>query len=68
MLILEIVANVDLPENGDVWFGLRNGRFEGVDFGRCSADLQKLVKAMMESDRDKRPSAIHVLFILEHGF
>lgn len=65
LIILELVANVDLPEYGDMWYLLRTGDFKDVDFNRCSNDLMVLVKHMLSPDPLLRPTAIDILAVLE---
>ncbi|KAJ3160193.1 Protein kinase, membrane associated tyrosine threonine 1 [Geranomyces michiganensis] len=62
LIILEITANVILPENGPYWHKLREGDLGEIDFGQeISPALVDLVKSMLDPDPDMRPTVDGIL-------
>ncbi|KAJ2450881.1 mitosis inhibitor protein kinase swe1 [Coemansia sp. RSA 2336] len=58
MMMLEIIADIILPENGDDWHKLREGCFDDPSFENLpySADLLELVKLMLHPQPSQRPT------------
>ena len=61
LIILEISAHVDLPQNGDLWQKLREGNISGFDecflnLGR-TLSLQSIMKQMLKANPLERPSS-----------
>jgi membrane-associated tyrosine/threonine-specific cdc2-inhibitory kinase len=60
LIILEISAHVDLPQNGDLWQQLREGNLDGFD--ECflnlnrTLSLQSIMKQMLKPNPLERPS------------
>ena len=63
LILLEITANIILPENGLYWQQLRDGDFSSiVGFGeRRSPALMDFIRSMMNPDPEGRPTAADVL-------
>lgn len=59
--MLEAAGNVILPDNGDAWQKLRNDDVSDVDLSAFSVSLVRLIKSMMCSDPQGRPSIEEVL-------
>ncbi|ORX70642.1 kinase-like protein [Linderina pennispora] len=59
MMMLEIVANIVLPDNGVEWQKLREGCFDDANFIDLpySSDLLDTIKWMLTPDPDMRPTA-----------
>ncbi|KAI8821479.1 kinase-like domain-containing protein [Fimicolochytrium jonesii] len=58
LIILEIAANVILPENGPYWHKLRQGDLTEINFGQeLSPALLDLVRSMLDPDPVMRPTA-----------
>lgn len=54
LIVLELAANVQLPEMGDAWRKLREDDFSDCDFQGRSTTLVETVKALMASEVQKR--------------
>lgn len=62
LIVLEMAADVELPQNGPIWHQLRTDDFETVmrDW-RLSNQLKTVVLSMLRSKPELRPSAIELL-------
>ncbi|KAJ3210596.1 hypothetical protein HDU67_005180 [Dinochytrium kinnereticum] len=65
LILLEMAANIILPENGPHWHKLRAHDFSDIGFGSCSPPLVDVIRSMLHPDAAMRPSAEQ---ILEHPF
>ncbi|KAJ3223643.1 Protein kinase, membrane associated tyrosine threonine 1 [Clydaea vesicula] len=54
LIIFEIALQIVLPENGQNWHILREGKFDEFDFGNLSLELVQLIKLMLEPNYEKR--------------
>ncbi|KAJ1944377.1 mitosis inhibitor protein kinase swe1, partial [Linderina macrospora] len=63
MMMLEIVANIVLPDNGVEWQKLREGCFDDANFVDLpySQDLLETIKWMLSPDSGMRPSADQIV-------
>ncbi|KAJ3087686.1 hypothetical protein HK102_010498 [Quaeritorhiza haematococci] len=61
LIILEITANIVLPENGPHWHHLRNGDVSGCNFEHVSPQLLQLIKSMLQPQPELRPTAATIL-------
>ncbi|KAI8918535.1 kinase-like domain-containing protein [Powellomyces hirtus] len=62
LIILEITANVILPENGPYWHKLRQGDLAEINFGEeISPALVDLVRSMLDPDPRMRPTPDAIL-------
>ena len=61
LIILEITANIILPENGIYWSQLREGNFACIDFGSASVPLVDLISSMLLPNPTQRPTARDIL-------
>ncbi|KAJ3343654.1 hypothetical protein HDU93_007535 [Gonapodya sp. JEL0774] len=61
LVILEITANVVLPEFGSDWHRLRVGDLSICDLSRASQPLRDLIRSMLHPDASKRPTAQQIL-------
>ncbi|KAI8814893.1 kinase-like domain-containing protein [Cladochytrium replicatum] len=61
LILLEISANIVLPENGPCWHRLRSGDFSDVSFESVSPILVELIVAMLRPNPAERPSAENIL-------
>jgi len=59
--LYEVVTGYDLPGAGLWWRNLREGCIEFPDDADISEELQVLIRAMMNPDPTKRPSASQIL-------
>ena len=57
LIVLEMAANVQLPENGPIWQQLREGKVEQVIGHHISPPLVDLIKSMLQPCPTDRPSA-----------
>lgn len=66
LILLEIMTNIILPDNGPNWHALRNSQFDSIDFGDFYAqDLVDLVtNRMLQPEPFKRITAFELLAIL----
>ncbi|KAJ8330278.1 mitosis inhibitor protein kinase swe1 [Batrachochytrium dendrobatidis] len=60
LILLEIAANIILPENGTVWQHLREGDFTDIQMDR-SPPLTDFIKSMMHPNPNVRPTIEDVL-------
>jgi serine/threonine protein kinase len=60
-MVLEMAANVILPENGVVWQQLREGDITGIDFGENSQMLADFITPMLNKNPQLRPTAADLL-------
>ena len=60
-MVLEMCANIILPENGPIWHQLRNGDLDGVDFGHHSPMMIDFVKSILQPSPSLRPTADDLL-------
>lgn len=58
---LELACDLDLPSGGDTWHLLRNNSIPDYCFKNISPELKYIIKKMMNSDYQKRPSAGELL-------
>ncbi|KAJ3278502.1 hypothetical protein HK104_002286 [Borealophlyctis nickersoniae] len=63
LIVLEITANIILPENGPEWQKLREGDVAEISFGNVTPDLIHLIKLMLAPDPSAR---LTVAAILSH--
>ncbi|KNC97468.1 WEE protein kinase [Spizellomyces punctatus DAOM BR117] len=62
LIILEITANVILPENGPYWHKLRQGDLSEINFGEdVSPALVDLIRSMLDPDPAMRPTVEAIL-------
>jgi mitosis inhibitor protein kinase SWE1 len=61
LIILEIIANIILPEYGDSWQKLRNNDFSEVDLGHSSSVLVDIVKKLLRRNPEERLTAKQIL-------
>ncbi|OLY85335.1 Mitosis inhibitor protein kinase wee1 [Smittium mucronatum] len=63
LIILEIAANVVLPENGPEWFDLRHNNLTSaqLDKTEVSSDLFSIISCMLDKDPKNRPTADQIL-------
>lgn len=62
LIILEITANVILPENGPYWHKLRQGDLTEINFGQdISPALVDLVRSMLDPNPVMRPTPDAIL-------
>lgn len=59
--IFEVASGLDLPQRGKVYHKLRHNEIEDLYFNGLSADLIRIIKAMMEEDYTKRPTVDELL-------
>lgn len=59
--IFEVASGLDLPQRGKVYHKLRHNEIEDLYFNGLSADLIRIIKAMMEEDYIKRPTVDDLL-------
>ncbi len=58
----ELVTMRNLPNNGEEWHEIRNGRLNGLDKDKGHSDsLKDLIKKMMDPCAERRPSAGELL-------
>jgi serine/threonine protein kinase len=57
LILLEMAANIILPENGPIWHQLRSGNLDGIDFGTNSNMLCDFIKCMLGTAGSDRPSS-----------
>ena len=58
----ELITMINLPNNGEKWHEIRNGRLEGLDKDKGhSESLKDLIRKMMDPCADKRPDAAELL-------
>lgn len=60
-MVLEIAANVELPENGPIWQQLREGNLHGITFVDKSQMMTDFIKPMLNADPKLRPTAADLL-------
>lgn len=60
-MLLEITANILLPQNGPTWSQLRHGDLSAIDFGGASLPLVHLIQGMLVPDPTQRPTAKDIL-------
>ena len=60
-MVLEIAANVVLPENGPIWQQLREGNLDGIIFLDKSQMMTDFIKATINADPSSRPTAADLL-------
>ncbi|KAJ3291610.1 hypothetical protein HDU76_007250 [Blyttiomyces sp. JEL0837] len=65
LIILEVTANIILPENGPHWHQLREGDLSACRFVDVSPPLIDLIKSMLLPSPERRPTADN---ILQHPF
>ena len=65
LIILEILAEVTLPQNGEYWSMIRNNEFGELGFGNATPLLVQLVKRLLRKNPRERLSAKE---ILEHEY
>lgn len=58
---LELASDLDLPSGGDTWHLLRSGNVPDYCFKNISPELKYIIKKMMHSDYQKRPTANELL-------
>ncbi|KAH9814975.1 WEE protein kinase [Melampsora americana] len=51
---LEMITNVNLPDNGDEWRALRSNDFSRIDLSGLSSEIVVLLKRLLEMCPDKR--------------
>ncbi|KXS19209.1 kinase-like protein [Gonapodya prolifera JEL478] len=61
LVVLELTANVVLPEFGSDWHRLRSGDLSICDLSRASQPLRDLIRSMLDPDATKRPTADQIL-------
>ena len=61
LILLEMAANIILPQNGDIWQQLREGNIEGINLHRHSQMLIDFIQSMLYSDPEQRPSCTDLL-------
>ncbi|KAJ3100991.1 hypothetical protein HDU97_001747 [Phlyctochytrium planicorne] len=61
LIVLEMMANIILPENGPPWHKLREHDFSESGFGTCQPPLIDVVRAMLNPSPGMRPGAGDVL-------
>ena len=62
LIILELAANVILPDNGHPWLKLRNDDLSDCDFSEnCSDRLLHLISRMIKSDYRARITTAELL-------
>ncbi|OMJ29091.1 Mitosis inhibitor protein kinase wee1 [Smittium culicis] len=63
LIILEIAANVVLPENGPEYFDLRHNVFSSAQLeeSNISQELISLITCMLDKDPSKRPTASQIM-------
>ena len=61
LIILEMTANIILPENGPCWTQLREWNFTSIDFGTASIPLVDLIKSLLTPQPNQRPCALDIL-------
>lgn len=62
LIILEITANVILPENGPYWHKLREGDLTEINFPEdVSQALLDLIRSMLDPNPTTRPTADAIL-------
>ncbi|KAI9502007.1 kinase-like domain-containing protein [Coemansia spiralis] len=69
MMMLEITADIVLPDNGVEWHKLREGCFDDQNFVDLpySQDLLETIKQMLHPDLDQRPSLGQILSLSQCG-
>ncbi|KAJ3154557.1 hypothetical protein HK101_001613 [Irineochytrium annulatum] len=65
LIILEMAANIVLPENGPHWHKLRDHNFSECSFAACTPPLIDIMKHLLNPEPTKRPLAKQ---ILEHPY
>lgn len=60
LVLLEILTDIILPENGPEWHQLRTGDLTGVEF-KCIPPLVVLVSRMLSPDLKCRPGCADIL-------
>ncbi len=61
LILLEMSANIILPENGPIWQQLRDGNLDGIVFSRHSQMLVDVIKSMLNRNPAMRPTASNLL-------
>lgn len=61
LVILEIAANIVLPEFGDSWVKLRNNDFSEIDLRSTSPALVDIIKLLLKKEPGDRPTAKQIL-------
>ncbi|KAL1922881.1 uncharacterized protein VTP21DRAFT_9257 [Calcarisporiella thermophila] len=61
LIILEMAANVILPENGPIWQRLRRGDLSDCKVQNFSSELVRLIRGMLSPDPAARPTAEQIL-------
>lgn len=61
LIVLEMAANVVLPDNGLPWRKLRNGNLSDCDFTGISESLVTFIRRMLNPVPSKRPTVDELL-------
>ncbi|KAI9101982.1 kinase-like domain-containing protein [Phlyctochytrium arcticum] len=62
LIILEVTANVILPENGPYWHKLREGDLSEINFGETTSPaLLDLIRSMLDPKPTRRPTVDAIL-------
>lgn len=59
--LLELSSNLELPSNGPLWQELRSGRLPETAIMPLSAELQSIIKEMMEPNPSQRPTVTELM-------
>jgi serine/threonine protein kinase len=61
LIVLEMIANIILPENGPIWHQLREGDLQEISFLDRSPMLIDFVSSMIHPDPAMRPTAMDLM-------
>lgn len=61
LIVLELVADIELPAQGVLWQNLRQGNFSELNFVDRSENLLSLMVQMLHPDWTKRPSTTQII-------
>ncbi|RUO96114.1 hypothetical protein BC936DRAFT_142605 [Jimgerdemannia flammicorona] len=64
LILLEMVANVILPENGDEWQRLRAGDLSGCELEQVSSEMRNLIAAMLRPEPEARVTVRRVMEVV----
>lgn len=61
LIILELAADVVLPDDGELWHSLRVGDFVDIDLSGVSPELRTCIMSMLHPNPMNRPSSTDLI-------
>lgn len=62
--IFQLATDLWVPQNGNAWHEIRNGKFSDDILSKCPIELRSILLRMMSRDPDQRPEAGQILQLI----